>query len=416
MQRDGTASSAELMAARAKSYHAMQIRDKIAAKEESAGRDEHGAGSRERALNTAPYEGFRNPSRRNNGRNGRNRRGNGTRNTNSPARGNTVTAVTRRGTRTATCRRRATQLLVDWKVHANECTATVQAEEDDGVIAMTERTATADAIAAGNPLSTAGTTAPFATRTREVTTRTVLMLHRSVPNENADLENFQLVIGGGAERPPSNDETYEYATNKKVQGEHIAFRAMTEIGTGTTPGDTAVFIYTAASNHAVPAESKPCQHVVKNIDCCMRVRGHCGPTMARTKCTFVFGVQNDRGELVQVHLKVLIVPKREASVLSVGALHEKGVNLDLIANPPVLRNGNSAFPVSTECPRMFVLRILLNRQDKSRDNILSHTAVDTDSCHRRMDPCPPRALKQLTEELTTGANASMTALEPESRV
>ena len=53
---------------------------------------------------------------------------------------------------------------------------------------------------------------------------------------------------------------------------------------------------------------------------------------------------------------------------------------------------------------MFVLRILLNGQNKSRDNILSHTAVATDSCHRRMDPCRPRAVNQPAEGLTARAN------------
>ena len=41
-----------------------KIRNEITAKEESAGRDEYDAGSRERALNTVAYEGYRNPSRR----------------------------------------------------------------------------------------------------------------------------------------------------------------------------------------------------------------------------------------------------------------------------------------------------------------------------------------------------------------
>ena len=126
--------------------------------------------------------------------------------------------ATRRGTRTASCLRIAIQ--VDRKVHANVGTATVQVEEDDGVIAMTERTATADAITAGTLLSAAGMTAPFATRTRKVTARThVNAAQVSSPREcishawctiteNAGLENFQVVIGDGAERPPSNDEMY----------------------------------------------------------------------------------------------------------------------------------------------------------------------------------------------------------------
>ena len=52
----------------------------------------------------------------------------------------TITAVKRRGTRTASCRRIAIQVLVARTVHASVCTATVQAEEDNGGIAITERT------------------------------------------------------------------------------------------------------------------------------------------------------------------------------------------------------------------------------------------------------------------------------------
>ena len=135
----------------------------------------------------------------------------------------------------------------------------------------------------------------------------------------------------------------------------------------------------------------------------MRVRGSCGVTTARTKGTLAFRVRNDRGELVPIHLEVITVPNflfSGTNVILVGALNEKGVNLDLMADPPVSRDANSAFPVSTEYPRTFVPRILLNGHDKSRDKI----SMDTDSCHRRMDTCRPRAMKQLAEELTTGAN------------
>ena len=38
----------------------------------------------------------------------------------------------------------------------------------------------------------------------------------------------------------------------------------------------------------------------------------------------------------------------------VGALQEVGVN------PPVLRHGNAAFPISTKVPRMFVLLVFLD--------------------------------------------------------
>ena len=74
------------MAACASSYHAMQIRGKVTAKDESAGRDENYAGSNESALNTTALEEPRN-SRRSHGRGkGRGHRGNG--NTQSSATGN----------------------------------------------------------------------------------------------------------------------------------------------------------------------------------------------------------------------------------------------------------------------------------------------------------------------------------------
>ena len=128
---------------------------------------------------------------------------------------------------------------------------------------------------------------------------------------------------------------YKHVTNTKVQ-EDVAFPATMEIVTDATPVDTAVFIDTAASNHMVPAGSQLCQHVVNKIDSCMRVRGSCSVTAARTKDTLAFGVRNDRGELVPVHVEVSILPNLGASVFSVGALNEKGEKLDLMANPPVL--------------------------------------------------------------------------------
>ena len=85
-QRDGSPSKSEDIAARATSYHAIQVREKVTAKQESAGRGEKNAGSHERALNTVAHEGSRN-FRRNSGRGqARGCRGNG--NTNVSARRN----------------------------------------------------------------------------------------------------------------------------------------------------------------------------------------------------------------------------------------------------------------------------------------------------------------------------------------
>ena len=86
----------------------------------------------------------------------------------------------------------------------------------------------------------------------------------------------------------------------------------------------------------------------------------------------------------------------------VEALHEKGVKIDLLSNPPVLREGNDTFPISTGVARMFLLHILLDGQEEPHH--ISHTAVGRDTWPRRMDPCRPRALKQPAAELTTRAN------------
>ena len=149
-----------------------------------------------------------------------------------------------------------------------------------------------------------------------------------------------------------------------------------------------MFVHTSASHHMVPAESQLCQHVVNNIDCSVRVKGSCGLSSASSKGTLRFHLRNDRGGLVQIHLEVLIVPNLGTSVFSVEALHAKGIKLDFLSNPPVLRHGNDAFPISTGVPRMFILHLLLDEQEEPHR--ISHTAVDTDTWNRRMDPCLPR--------------------------
>ena len=119
---------------------------------------------------------------------------------------------------------------------------------------------------------------------------------------------------------------------------------------------------------------------------------------AALKGTPAFRVRIDRGELIPIHLQALIVPDLGACVFSVGALYEKEMKLDLLSNPPVPRDGNGAFPVSTEIPQMFVLHVLLDGQKESQ--YASRTAVDTDTWHRKMSPCRPCALKQTAEEPT----------------
>ena len=96
--------------------------------------------------------------------------------------------------------------------------------------------------------------------------------------------------------------------------EDIAFPAMMEIGTGTTPGDTAAFIDIAASNHMVTAESRlSAHHVVTKINCSVRIKGPCGLSSATSKGTLLFRIRNDRHESVPIDLEVLAVANLGAS-------------------------------------------------------------------------------------------------------
>ena len=72
---------------------------------------------------------------------------------------------------------------VQQAVDAAEAAAT-KLEVEEEVLEMTERTATADEITAVTPRSTAGTTAPFASRTNRLMKPNILMLHRLVPQRH----------------------------------------------------------------------------------------------------------------------------------------------------------------------------------------------------------------------------------------
>ena len=135
--------------------------------------------------------------------------------------------------------------------------------------------------------------------------------------EKPDLESFQVVVGDGAECPSSQDKTREDGKNTQVQ-EDIAFPAMMKIGTSTPPGDTAVFLDTAALSHMVTAESRLCQHVVNTSLQCAHQRS------ATSKGTLAFLLQNERGELVAINLQVLIVPDLGASTFLGRSAPRKG--------------------------------------------------------------------------------------------
>ena len=160
---------------------------------------------------------------------------------------------------------------------AEEAAVAILAKEDVDVFATTVRTATADATVncCRNSTEHGWNDCPLRLphqQQNETQHANAIQVSSSdeyishawcTTTENADSEDFQVVVGDGAEHPPRNDEMYEHVTNTKVL-EDVAFPAMMEIGTGTTPGDTAVFIDTAASNHTVTAESRLSTHHVVN--------------------------------------------------------------------------------------------------------------------------------------------------------
>ena len=100
-------------------------------------------------------------------------------------------------------------------------------------------------------------------------------------------------------------------------------------------------------------------------------------------------LRNERGELVAINLELLIVPSLGAITFSVGALHEKGVKLDLLSVPPVLRYDNHAFQISTKdvcraystgCARDYTKHIPHNsgrRHVAPKDRTLSPARIET---------------------------------------
>ena len=96
-------------------------------------------------------------------------------------------------------------------------------------------------------------------------------------------------------------------------------------------------------------------------------------SLTQHRKALAFRLRNDRRVLVPIHLEALIVPNLGASIFSVGALHEKGVQLDLLSVPPVLRYGNHAFPISTEVPRMYLVHIVPDAQENTQRHILHNS-------------------------------------------
>ena len=105
-------------------------------------------------------------------------------------------------------------------------------------------------------------------------------------------------------------------------------------------------------------ESFISKHVVEKAHCSVRIKGSCGKSSSTEKGTLKFGILNAQGQVIPVALEVLLVRDLGASIVSVGALAEKGVKCNLLSTHPVLLHGANDFPISTEVPRMYVVNIL----------------------------------------------------------
>ena len=259
-QRDGSSSAFEDIAARATSYHAMQIRDKITAKDERAG-GENDAGSHETAMNTTVHEEplnsrsmvevkdedtaeivtrTNNPVRCNNNNGGytsTNSNGNSYDTSNA---GGTEDASERSHTNQTSGRggrQRGRNVGKNRHGRCSYCCNSTERGWHDCPLRLSHQqsddTQHANAVLVG---ATEGN-----------------MFHawctQVAITENADLESVQVVVGEGAEYSPNHDQIREDGTNTQVQ-EDIAFPAMMDIGTCTPPGDAAVFMDTAVASYA----------------------------------------------------------------------------------------------------------------------------------------------------------------------
>ena len=100
--------------------------------------------------------------------------------------------------------------------------------------------------------------------------------------------------------------------------------------------------------------------------------------------------------MVPIHLEVPIVPDIGASVLSVGALHDKGVNLVYCLVIQFYLTVTTRFPFQRKLvPRMLVLHILLDRIEEPQH--IPNTAVHVAPKHESLPPSRVEA-----EELAAG--------------
>ena len=98
-------------------------------------------------------------------------------------------------------------------------------------------------------------------------------------------------------------------------------------------------------------------------------------------------------------MEALLVPNLGTTWFSAVVLEEKGVKLDMLQDPPVLRSGGHRFPVCTDVPRMYKLGVVLSREETSH-----HTVVvdEVNLWHRKMGHCNERALQYRAKSPTTG--------------
>ena len=82
------------------------------------------------------------------------------------------------------------------------------------------------------------------------------------------------------------------------------------------------------------------------------------------RCTPKFRFQCDEEEVVPARPEVLIVPELDASIVSLGRLHQKRLMVDLLSKPPASRSGQSRFLNIDRNSKMSILPLQSDEQPK----------------------------------------------------
>lgn len=108
------------------------------------------------------------------------------------------------------------------------------------------------------------------------------------------------------------------------------------------------FIDTASSSQMLDKDSEFGRRTTSIRECNVSVWGSCGTKRAQQRGTFHFKHRNVPENVVPIKLDVPLIQGLGADLVFAGALKMKGVRLDMMRNPPVVRSGKHTFPVKTK--------------------------------------------------------------------